>query len=105
MELAKTIDVYTTVAGREWLAAEAARTGTSPSDIVRRALAAFPDAEPKARTETPRSERLRVRVSEAEHARLTAGKVSDLVAGALRDYQFSDARAVDGGVRYKQRGA
>lgn len=105
MELTKTIDVYTTADGRAWLAKEAARTNTSPSDIVRRALVAFPGAEPKARTETPRTERLRVRVTADQHARLTAGKVSDLVAGALRDYQFSEARTADGGVRFRERAA
>lgn len=103
----KMVEVRTTDAGLEWLKATAARQQVTVSDLIRRAVEAFPGAEPKYKTNAPRSNRVTVRLEEELADALTAreGSISDIVAGALRDYQFSEARTADEGVRYKQRGA
>lgn len=104
----KMIEVRTTDDGLEWLKEESSRQGITVSDLVRRAVEAFPDAEPKYKTASPRSNRVTVRLAEelVERLRMVPGAgISDVVAGALRDYQFSEARTADGGVRFRERGA
>lgn len=95
----KMITIRTTDDGLAWLKLIADHQGRTVSDVVRRAIETQVGAEPKFKTFSPRSNRVTVRLEEglADSLEREGAKVSDVVAGCLRDYQFSQDIIADGG--------